>query len=54
MFWDHADEHTYLTWLRDDGFEVIWHRYIPKGDVGHTLVLARRPASHGGSMPTTW
>jgi hypothetical protein len=22
---------------------VLWHRYIPEGDVGHTLVLARRP-----------
>jgi SAM-dependent methyltransferase len=43
MFWDHADEHTYLTWLRNDGFEVLWHRYIPEGTVGHTLVLARRP-----------
>jgi SAM-dependent methyltransferase len=43
MFWDHADEDTYLTWLRHDGFEVLWHRYVPEGDVGHTLVLARRP-----------
>jgi SAM-dependent methyltransferase len=43
MFWDHADEDTYLMWLRNDGFEMLWHRYIPEGDVGHTLVLARRP-----------
>jgi len=43
MFWDHADADTYLEWLHYDGFEVHWHRYIPEGDVGHTLVLARRP-----------
>jgi SAM-dependent methyltransferase len=43
MFWDHADADTYLKWLHDDGFEVLWHRYIPEGDVGHTLVLASRP-----------
>ena len=42
MFWDHADAATYLTWLRDDGFEVLWDRFIPEGDAGHTLVLARR------------
>lgn len=45
MFWDHADEGTYLAWLHHDGFEVLWHRYVPEGDLGHTLVLARRPPS---------
>jgi SAM-dependent methyltransferase len=43
MFWDHTDADTYLTWLRDGGFEIVWHRRIPEGDVAHTLVLARRP-----------
>jgi cyclopropane fatty-acyl-phospholipid synthase-like methyltransferase len=43
MFWDHADEDTYLAWFRHDGLEVLWHRYIPEGEGGHTLVLARRP-----------
>jgi SAM-dependent methyltransferase len=45
MFWDHADADTYLTWLGDEGFEVLWHRLIPEGDAGHTLVLARHPES---------
>ena len=45
MFWDHADEPTYLAWLAQDGFEVLWHRFVPEGDSGHTLVLARRPGS---------
>jgi SAM-dependent methyltransferase len=43
MFWDHADTETYLAWFRDDGFDVLWDRYVPEGNVGHTLVLARRP-----------
>jgi cyclopropane fatty-acyl-phospholipid synthase-like methyltransferase len=43
MFWDHADAATYRTWLRDDGFELLWDRFVPEGDAGHTLVLARRP-----------
>jgi len=43
MFWDHADADSYLTWLRDERFEVLWHRFVPEGDAGHTLVLARRP-----------
>jgi len=43
MFWDHADTDTYVSWLRDIGFDVLWHRMIPEGDTGHTLVLAQRP-----------
>jgi len=43
MFWDHADTDTYVSWLRDIGFDVLWHRTIPEGDSGHTLVLAQRP-----------
>jgi SAM-dependent methyltransferase len=42
MFWDHADADTYLRWLHDDGFDVLWHRFVPEGDTGHTLVLAQR------------
>jgi SAM-dependent methyltransferase len=46
MFWDHADASTYVTWLRDLGFDVLWDRFIPEGDVGHALVLAQRPRRH--------
>lgn len=28
-------------WLSDAGFSVVWVRFIPEGDGGHTLVLAR-------------
>ena len=47
MFWEHADTSTNLAWLREKGFDVLWHRYVPEGDVGHTLVLAQRPAAAG-------
>lgn len=42
MYWSHADRDTYLSWLRDIGFELRWHRFIPEDDGGHTLVLAER------------
>jgi ubiquinone/menaquinone biosynthesis C-methylase UbiE len=41
MFWDHADTGTYLDWLQVAGMAPLWHRFIPEGDGGHTLVLAR-------------
>jgi SAM-dependent methyltransferase len=41
MFWDHADEATYLSWFEAAGLGVVWHRYIPEGTSGHTLVLAQ-------------
>jgi SAM-dependent methyltransferase len=41
MFWDHADTVTYLRWLQTAGLAPMWHRFIPEGNSGHTLVLAR-------------
>jgi cyclopropane fatty-acyl-phospholipid synthase-like methyltransferase len=41
MFWDHADPATYLSWFEQAGLSPIWHRFVPEGDHGHTLVLAR-------------
>jgi cyclopropane fatty-acyl-phospholipid synthase-like methyltransferase len=41
MFWDHADTATYLQWLTSAGLAPVWHRYVPEGDSGHTLILAR-------------
>jgi cyclopropane fatty-acyl-phospholipid synthase-like methyltransferase len=41
MFWDHADTATYLRWLTAARLEPVWHRYIPEGDSGHSLILAR-------------
>jgi SAM-dependent methyltransferase len=41
MFWDVADTATYLRWLTAARLEPVWHRYIPEGDSGHSLILAR-------------
>jgi SAM-dependent methyltransferase len=44
MFWDHADTATYLDWLAAARLRPIWHRYVPEGDSGHSLILARATA----------
>jgi SAM-dependent methyltransferase len=52
MFWDHADAATYLRWLEETGMTVLWHRYVPEGASGHTLVLAQaRQGSSTASRP---
>jgi SAM-dependent methyltransferase len=40
MFWDHADTGAYLRWLQAAGLTPLWHRFIPEGNLGHTLILA--------------
>ncbi len=42
MYWSHADRATYVAWLEETGFEVLWTRFIPERTGGHTLVLAKR------------
>jgi SAM-dependent methyltransferase len=41
MFWDHADTGTYLRWFEAARLTPLWHRYVPDGDSGHTLILAQ-------------
>lgn len=41
MFWDHADRETYLAWLTEARLAPVWDRFVPEGNVGHTLVLAQ-------------
>ncbi len=41
MFWDHADRETYLAWLTEARLAPLWDRFVPEGNVGHTLVLAQ-------------
>ena len=49
MYWSHADRETYLRWLKQAGFAVLWTRFIPEGRSGHTLLLAKRgPHPAGG------
>jgi len=41
MFWDHADAGTYLRWFEAARLTPLWHRHIPEGDSGHTLILTQ-------------
>jgi cyclopropane fatty-acyl-phospholipid synthase-like methyltransferase len=41
MFWDVADTASYLRWLSAARLQPVWHRYVPEGDSGHSLILAR-------------
>ena len=43
MFWDHPAPEVTIGWLADAGLEVVHHEYVPEGDSGHALVVARRP-----------
>jgi len=42
MYWSHADRETYLQWLKTIGFGVLWDRFVPEGEGGHSLILVRR------------
>ena len=42
MYWSHADRDTYIEWLKESGFLIVWDRFVPEGDGGHTLVLSRK------------
>lgn len=42
MCWSHADEATYLAWLQESGFTMLWTQFIPEGDSGHVFVLGQR------------
>jgi len=42
MFWEHADTMSYLSWFTDVGLIPLWDRFIPEGNSGHTLLLARK------------
>jgi hypothetical protein len=41
MFWEHAGTAEYLRWLAAARLTPVWHRYVPEGQSGHTLILAR-------------
>lgn len=41
MWWSHEDTATYLRWFEEAGLRVLWSRFVPEDDGGHTLVLAR-------------
>jgi SAM-dependent methyltransferase len=44
MFWSHADAATYRRCLRETGFTLDRQEFVPEGDGGHELFLARKRA----------
>ena len=51
MYWSHAGSTTYESWLIESGLSIHWPRFIPEGDGGHTLLLARKPGEPGVDAP---
>lgn len=42
MYWSHTDRDTYIQWLEETGFRIVWERFVPEGNGGHSLMLARK------------
>lgn len=42
MYWSHADLETYRKWLAELNFEICQMQFVPEGDGGNTLILARK------------
>jgi SAM-dependent methyltransferase len=42
MYWSHADAATYRRWLRESGFRILRQEFVPEGEGGHELFVARR------------
>jgi SAM-dependent methyltransferase len=49
MWWSQEEPTTYVRWLSETGFEVLWNRFVPEDDGGHNLVLARATESPAGA-----
>ena len=45
MFWRHADQRTYETWLADLQFRIEEKMFVREGSSGHTTLLACKIAS---------
>jgi hypothetical protein len=43
MWWSHADEATYRTWIGQAGLLVVAQEVVPEGEGAHALFWARRP-----------
>ncbi len=42
MYWSHADREMYRLWLERCGLRVLTEHFIPEGDGGHALFIARK------------
>ncbi len=47
MYWSHTDGATYARWFAEVGFARVRRRFVPEGDGGHALFLARKA---GGAL----
>jgi 2-polyprenyl-3-methyl-5-hydroxy-6-metoxy-1,4-benzoquinol methylase len=43
MWWSHADEASYRTWIGQTGLLVVAQEVVPEGEGAHALFWARRP-----------
>lgn len=46
MFWSHANQQTYETWLSDLDLKIEQTMFIPEGEGGHTAILAQKSADN--------
>jgi SAM-dependent methyltransferase len=51
MYWSHADASTYTRWFAEAGFIHLRRRFVPEGDRGHALFLARKAANATSERP---
>jgi len=51
MYWSHTDARTYRQWLAEAGFGVLRRSFIPEGEGGHALFLARKLLPAGVRRP---
>jgi SAM-dependent methyltransferase len=43
MYWSHAGRETYRQWLSEADLSVEREGFLPEGEGGHTVLLARKP-----------
>jgi ubiquinone/menaquinone biosynthesis C-methylase UbiE len=51
MYWSHADPEIYRKWLGDLGFEIVWETFLPEGDGGHPVILAKKQTTGEKNSP---
>jgi SAM-dependent methyltransferase len=53
MLWSHYDGPTYRRWLKASGFRIVRESFVPEGDGGHRMFLARTGRSSRGRSSAT-
>ena len=47
MLWSQYDAATYRRWFPREGFRIVREQFIPEGDGGHQMFLARKERQRG-------